>query len=334
VCPATGDRLILLVEMIRDDRVWEGSLATECGTRYPIRNGIPNLIYPAELPSSDARNLAYYEHEAERYDQNLPFTFRVFGADEVRIRNALIDGLNLSPNSRVLETGCGTGRDSELIARRLGPEGRLYLQDLSPAMLRKAVERLAGSWVPVEFALANACHLPFPDRAFDAVYHTGGLNTFSDAGRALREMTRVTRPGGKIVVGDESMAPWLRETEFGQVLMHTNPHYRHELPLAHLPVEARNVVVRWLLGGMSYAIEYEVGVGEPAADFDAEIPGPRGGTLRTRYYGQLEGVTPEATHLAERARARSGKSMHRWLTDAIVETARSQLKADEAPPTG
>jgi SAM-dependent methyltransferase len=167
--------------------------------------------------------------------------------------------------------------------------------------------------------------LPFPDRYFDAVHHFGGINTVADIGRAFREMTRVTRVGGKVVVGDESMPPWLRGTQFGKILMNSNRFYKHELPLAHLPVEARNVVLRWIIGGVFYLFEYKVGEGEPAADIDFEIPGARGGTHRTRFLGQLEGVTPEAKAFAERARAKSGKSMHRWLSDVVIRAARKDL---------
>jgi hypothetical protein len=72
-------------------------------------------------------------------------------------------------------------------------------------------------------------------------------------------------------------------------------------------------------------IEFEVGDGEPKANFDLEIPGKRGGTLRTRYYGKLEGVSPETYNLAHRAREKSGKSMHSWLDEVIRGAAQKQL---------
>ncbi len=97
-------------------------------------------------------------------------------------------------------------------------------------------------------------------------------------------------------------------------------------------------MLRWIIGGAFYVIEYEVAVGEPTANFDIEIPGPRGGTPRTRYYGQLEGVTAEAKDLALRARALSGKSMHRWLSDVVVRAARDEIGLsggeDAAPRSG
>ena len=64
------------------------------------------------------------------------------------------------------------------------------------------------------------------------------------------------------------------------------------------------------------------GVGEPPADFDFEIPGPRGGTRRTRHLGQLEGVKPETKELAHKAREKLAAS----------QTARNTPSSDSASP--
>lgn len=325
VCPET--RRPLRLDQVDGD---SGRLVTDDGSRsYDVRGGIPDLVFPRQLPEEDQRAVEMYDRTADVYDEYLPLTFMTFNEDEEQVRERLVDKLELSPSSVVLETGCGTGRDSEVIARRLGADGRLYLQDLCPTILAKAVEKLSGRFdVPMEFAVANGYYLPFPDNFFDATYHFGGLNTFGDIPRAFAEMTRVTKPGGKVVVGDESMPVWLRQTEFGKVLMNSNPHYRYDLPLAHLPVEARNVRLEWIIGGVFYVIDYRVGEGEPQANLDFEIPGARGGTHRTRYYGHLEGITPEAVRLAHSARAKTGMSMHAWLDQVVRDAAKRVLDAD------
>ena len=61
-----------------------------------------------------------------------------------------------------------------------------------------------------------------------------------------------------------------------------------------------------------------MGEGELPANFDFQIPGVRGGTHKTRYYGNLEGVRPETKELAVRAREVLGISMHDWL-DSLIE---------------
>ncbi len=326
VCPACKQRMQMRIVQQRGEEVLEGMLACRCGAEFPIADGIPDLVFPRQLAASDLEAKLWYDANADVYDENLHLTFDTFREDEQRVRSRLVDRLELLPTQRVLELGAGSGRDSVLIADRLGAAGRLYLQDLSLAILRHSFPKLATKQVPTEFHVGNACHLPFADGVFDAVFHFGGLNTFSDIGAFFSEISRVTKVGGKVVAGDESMPVWLRNSEFGRVLMNSNPLYRHELPLQHLPVSCREVKLEWIIGGVFYVIEYRVGEGEPFADLDFEIPGIRGGTHRTRYHGLLEGVTAEAKSMAQAACARSGKSLHRWLDEAVRQAAARDLE--------
>ena len=194
-------------------------------------------------------------------------------------------------------------------------------------MLKQAIKKLEpySNNIKIEYSAGDATYLPYPDNYFDSAYHFGGLNTFSDIQRAFKEISRVVKVGGRVVIGDESMPPWLRKSEFGKVLMNSNPHYKYNIPLEFLPECARDVNLKWVIGGVFYLFDFTVGDGVPKADFDFEIPGPRGGTHRTRYFGTLEGVTAEAKELAVKAQEISGKSMHEWLTDVIISTAKSQL---------
>ncbi len=299
--------------------------------RYPVKNHLPDFCYPRTPLPSDLQSLNWYKDNAHVYDDYLPLTFETFGADEDAARNYMLDLLEITPAQSILEIGCGTGRDSERIAAKLTSEGRLYLQDISPEILSIAIDKISSQKFKPEinFSLANGSYLPFKSSSFDSVFHFGGLNTFGDIKRAFAEMVRVTKPGGRIVVGDENMPIWLRETEFGRVLMNSNPHYRFDLPLQHLPIEARNVKVEWIIGGVFYVISFDVGEGEPYANLDFEIPGPRGGTHRTRYYGNVEGVTQSTKNLAQAARQKSGLSMHRWLERAINKAASEELGADD-----
>jgi SAM-dependent methyltransferase len=167
--------------------------------------------------------------------------------------------------------------------------------------------------------------LPFPDNYFNAVYSFGGLGEFSNITKSLKEMARVTKVGGKIVVGDESIPPWLRDTEFAKILSTTNAQFLAPLPLKNMPVEARDVCLRWVIGGVFYLVDFKVGKGEPDANFDFEIPGPRGGTYRTRYEGALEGVTKDAKELAYKAIQKKGISMHKWLDEVVRKAAIADL---------
>lgn len=325
VDPVTLEPLSLSDSVCDGSLVISGTLTSPSGHRFEISNGVPNFVYPFELPKVDQESRQQSEDRVDNYDRFLPLTFSTYGEDEQAVRNAMVDKLNLREGAVVLETGAGTGRDSEIIARRIGASGKLYIQDLSPSFLDRNIERMRAIETHVEPALANGYYLPFADNSFDACFHFGGINAFGDIKRAFSEMARVTKPGGKVVVGDENMPSWLRDTEFAKILINSNPEFAYTLPLDKLPVEARKTRVEWIIGGVFYVIDFEVGVGEPQADFDFPIPGVRGGTHRTRYYGQLEGVTPEAKRLAYEARAKSGKSMHQWLEDAVRQAAQQDL---------
>lgn len=307
-------------------QIVSGDLVDSDGTIYKVRNRIADFLGSDGLADTEKTVCNFYNDRVEDYDRYLHLTFFTHNEDERLAREEFIDLLGIASESKVLEVAAGTGRDSELIARRLGPKAEFYITDIAERMLERCLARLGGSGGPrIEFALCTSARLPFPDNAFDALYSFGGLGEFSDIPGSFKEMVRVVRPGGKIVVGDESMPPWLRQTKFAKILTKTNPQFDAPLPLENLPVEARKVRLQWVIGGVFYLIDFEVGEGEPQGNFDFEIPGIRGGTYRTRYEGQLEGVTQEAKELYMAAAKKSGKSLHRWLDDAVKKLARQEL---------
>lgn len=301
-----------------------GKLKGSSGT-YTISNNIPNLIFPNELPAEDLHAQKFYDGRAQQYDDTLHLTFFTHGEDEKKTRNHFIDKLKLKSSSKVLEVACGTGRDSELIAKRLSGKGELHLQDISQDMMQRCYKKLKKLKIKKTFALSNACYLPYPDQYFDAVYSFGAMGEFSDKKKALAEMVRVTKPGGKIVVGDENVPVWHRNTDFYKTLLVTNPMFAVDVPFEAIPVEARKVNIEWVIGGTFYLLDFEVGTGEPTANFDYPIPGVRGGSYRTRYEGQLEGVKPDTKKLAYAAAKKKNVSMHDWLDSLVRKAAKKDL---------
>jgi SAM-dependent methyltransferase len=155
----------------------------------------------------------------------------------------------------------------------------LFLQDLSANMLELGRRRMAAQPLPdgeackIEFFEGNAAHLPFANEFFDAAFHFGGLNFFSDKKQALAEMTRVVRRGGKVVIGDEGLAPWLRNTPYEDALVKFDDLVLHLPPLDSLPECAREVAVRWVVGNAFYVVDYRVGDGPPGIDLSLPLPG-------------------------------------------------------------
>lgn len=324
-CPETGEALTLIVKEQRGETIVSGELRAPNGSSYGIEEGIPDLTFPPVLREEDAFARRTYDAVAAVYDEYLPLTFETFSCDENVERNRMVDRLSLKPGQRVLEVGAGTGRTSAFIADRLRGDGHVFVHDISHGILRRAIERLSHERVDTSFVVSNGVYLPFPSDYFDAVFHFGGLNMFSDIRRGLFEMARVVRPGGRVVVGDESVPPWLRETELSKVLVNSSSHFACPLPIEDIPVEARNVTIEYIIGEVFYLISFTVGDGPPTAKLDLDIPGVRGGTHLTRLYGQLEGVTAKTKELALKARDKKGVSMHKWLDDVVREAALRDL---------
>lgn len=287
---------------------------------------VPDLIWPRKLAPEDEKTLKEYEAMADVYDQYAPLPFLTYQENEIKVRNAMLDLLNLTPESKVLEIGCGTGRGSSLLEKRLSSKGMLALQEISPKLLMHTVNRLANSTVPTEFSLGNGSYLPFEDNIFDAAHHFGGINTFADIPRCLSELTRVVRPGGKVVIGDEGLGPWLFDTDFGKIMSNSNPLLKCIPPINSLPANTKNVCLRWILQGAFYLIEFTITKREPQANYNLKIPSARGGSHWTRYFGNLEGVSDEAKKLAHEAKDKAGISMHDWLDQVVKEAALSQIK--------
>ena len=328
-CPEKKENLTLKIFEESGGDVKAGELISKGGRKYKIENGIPNLIFPDLLANEEKSIMNWYDQNYKVYDEYLPITFDTFKVDELVERSKMIEALQLKPSYKVLETGAGTGRDSVLIAKILDFSGELHVTDIHSGILEESYSKLKDSKTNIYFNLCNGIHLPYPDDYFDRYYHFGGFNTFSDKKRAFAEISRVVKKGGKVVVGDESMPSWLRDTEFGKILMNSNPHYKYDLPLEYMHFTARNVKINYIIGGVFYFISYKVGEGMPYADIDFEIPGPKGGSHRTRYFGHIEGVTEEAKKLAYEASKKSGKSVHSWLSDSIKNAALNELKRNK-----
>jgi len=115
---------------------------------------------------------------------------------------------------RVLDLAGGTGDIAALLLPRVGSTGSVVLGDINAAMLRAGRDRLLdrGFVRNLDYAQLNAEALPFPDASFDAVTIAFGLRNVTDKALALREMQRVLKPGGRVLVLEFSavQSEWLK----------------------------------------------------------------------------------------------------------------------------
>lgn len=117
---------------------------------------------------------------------------------QTRWGTAVLDRLDLRGDDRVLDAGCGTGRVSELLLRRI-PRGQLVALDADPAMIAEARQRLAPYGERVEFVVANLLD-PLSMAPVDAIFSTAALHWIGDHDRLFANLAAVLKPDGQLVV--------------------------------------------------------------------------------------------------------------------------------------
>ena len=145
-----------------------------------------------------ARKVAEVFHSvAQRYDVMNDF----MSAGLHRVWKAFTIGrAAIRPGMKVLDIAGGTGDLAKAFAKRAGPTGEVWLTDINDSMLRVGRDRMTDAGLLLPTAVCDAERLPFPAGYFDRVSVAFGLRNMTHKDRALAEMARVLKPGGKLLV--------------------------------------------------------------------------------------------------------------------------------------
>ena len=125
-----------------------------------------------------------------------------------------VESSGVLPGNRVLDIAGGSGDLSRLFAKKVGKLGKVVLTDINASMLSVGRDRMLDEGLAVPTAQCDAEKLPFPDNYFDCVSVAFGLRNMTHKDRALKEMLRVLKPGGRLLV-----------LEFSQVWKPLQPAY-------------------------------------------------------------------------------------------------------------
>jgi ubiquinone/menaquinone biosynthesis C-methylase UbiE/uncharacterized protein YbaR (Trm112 family) len=170
------------------------------GETYPVRDGIADFLCHVELSGTNKKYQAMYDRLAPLYNYVTRTAILLMNATEETVRHEYLRELEIKPGDRVLEVSVGTGTNLRLLPQN----ARYYGLDISTGQLAQCKKNIKKAGMQAELFLGMGEYLPFCENSFDVVFHMGGINFFSDAGRAIREMYRVAKPGTKIVIVDET----------------------------------------------------------------------------------------------------------------------------------
>ena len=239
--------------------VLEGTLhCLACGGRFEITNGLADLTVPKKPKGSDLASQTWYDQRAE-YDPRLPlFRFGIweYAFRETQVKWRVIKKLEARKGASILETGTGNGRDLPIIAEMIGPEGRLDGLDISGESLLIARKRMKSRGIQAELIQGNASNLPYRMGKYDAVLHIGAMNVITDAKGAIQEMHRVAKPGAKIVICDEGLAPGREKTMLGRWILKCDPLFSSKPPVELLPKDIEDLKVYWVWQSTHWVIEF------------------------------------------------------------------------------
>lgn len=156
----------------------------------------PEKAYMSQGPRPDEIK-SLFASVADGYDRaNAAMTF---GMDRLW-RRKVVAWSDVPPGSKVLDCATGTGDLALEFKRAAGPSGYVVGTDFCASMLAKAPAKALEAGLDVKFQLADVLDLPFADGSFDICSIAYGIRNVSDPKRALKEMARVVKSGGRVMV--------------------------------------------------------------------------------------------------------------------------------------
>ena len=170
---------------------------------------------------------------------------------------------DVRPGHRVLDIAGGTGDLALAFAKKVGKTGQVVHTDINEAMLRTGRDRLLDAGVALPTVVCDAEHLPFADAYFDRVSVAFGLRHMTHKDQALAEMSRVLKPGGKLLVLEFSkVAPPLEKAydwysfkvlpRLGQWVAGDDASYRYLAESIRMHPDQQTLKAMMLKGGFNH----------------------------------------------------------------------------------
>jgi ubiquinone/menaquinone biosynthesis C-methylase UbiE len=257
-CPECGKKLHFNKEILLNENVVAGQIICERGHIWSITNGIPSLIYP-QISEKDANWVKEYDEMAEAYDELVKQYDDWLGIDMMKERERFTMFLPIEGPSKIIDVSVGTAANFVALHNQFKNQmGRFNLHgmDLSRGMLEVAKRKTTEVGINVSLTHGSVFNIPYQSNFFNIVLHTGGINTFSDIHGALKEMLRIVRADGVVIVVDEGLSPRMKNSDKGKEIIKTNPLFATRPPLGFLPEKARNVEISYVMNETFYQMVF------------------------------------------------------------------------------
>ncbi|WP_444997006.1 class I SAM-dependent methyltransferase [Aliikangiella sp. IMCC44359] len=205
-----------------------------------------------------------YDLASINYEFQIKAWFFAMRLSEKELRQDIINFF--TPNKskvNVLEVSIGTGSNIPFIKEKF-PNAKIDGIDISMGMLSKCKKKNSHLESEVNIIHGNGSFLPYPDNSFDYLLHVGGINSFHYRKKALAEMLRVIKPGGKVVINDEGFSPELRDKFWPKLVFNifVSPVASIEKgeidpPMSDIPSEAKNINLEYVGKGYFWVLTFE-----------------------------------------------------------------------------
>lgn len=221
------------------------------GRTYPLLKDIPVLLHDRYMRGNNEKYSRLYNWIGGSYDFAEKVISKVmYGNQIAETRREIMSRTQIKNGDRVLYVSIGTGMGLNYLPSDVDVSTlEITGVDISIGMLQKCSKNMK-KW-GIEAELINCCAeaLPFEDNYFDAVFHVGGINFFTDKQAAIDEMVRVAKKGAHIMICDET-----------EHVVKGNDSNRKEAvrpPLAMIPFEMKNVTLETFRKGRFYCITFQ-----------------------------------------------------------------------------
>jgi ubiquinone/menaquinone biosynthesis C-methylase UbiE len=163
-------------------------------------NGILTFIDQRDLEGDNLKFSKLYNKISPFYYISQKIFYWIKFGGEFKFRNDFLQYIKVNDNDLVLETSVGTGDNFYYMNKN----AEYYGADISMGMLKMALKHTKKWKINAELSCCEAEKLPYEESVFDVVYSCGGFNFYNDRQKAVNEMIRVSKPGKKIFIIDET----------------------------------------------------------------------------------------------------------------------------------